>query len=172
VLFCGCETRVPHSLIEYLQSMEVLATKTSTALACVKTQVECLPSDRCHRKPALPSRPPVTALLPTTDGSFDPHVTSITISLTCQLETLMLHSATSATQQTRHMRPPVFTGCPSALSSTILACTAKSRLVRVRTALPCTERRRCRPRRSVFEPSLEPPHRLPANCLLRPHSQS
>jgi len=74
--------------------MEVLATKTSTALGCVKTQAECLPSDRCYRKPARQSRPPVAALLPTTDGSFDPHVTSITISLTCQLETLMLHSAT------------------------------------------------------------------------------
>lgn len=63
------ETRQPHSLIEYLQSMEVLATKTSTALGCVKTQIECLPSDRCHRWPALPSRPSVTALLPFTGGS-------------------------------------------------------------------------------------------------------
>ena len=62
------ETRQPYSLIEYLQSIEVLARKTSTALDCDRAQFECLPSDRCHRWPALPSRPSVTASLPITDG--------------------------------------------------------------------------------------------------------
>src|SRR5689334_4715192 len=38
--------------------------------ANARTQEECLSSDRCHRKPALPSRPPVAASLPITGGSF------------------------------------------------------------------------------------------------------
>lgn len=80
--------------MEYLQSMEVPATKTfdSTRLhlnAPRVTVVRPLPQEACPSEQATCDR--FTA---NHGRSLAPHVLSITISLMRQLETLLLHSAT------------------------------------------------------------------------------
>ena len=105
----------------------------------------------------------MTALLPTTDGSLDPHVVSITFALKRQHEPLLLHSATRQPEQARHISTPGMSWLSVSPFVDDNGCACQHA---ARTGQDCLALHRTVElllRRSVFEPSLEPPLRLPAN---------